>query len=305
MRDIIAGVSVLFSVAAAWAQPRPQIQGGAGRQAAALAGLEQPCDRDCLQKRMQEFLDAAVAGRLASLPLADTAEIRENARATGLEESAWRRVKRVRSVMTFADPLTGNVVSRAGVELEDGRPGYISTRLRLGRGGRITDVEISADTSPQVAAEYVWKLDPLFQQELAAEERMPREELEALARRYFHSLSTHVAVKEDFAPECNRYHSGRQITNVERDTVEGRGPRTCATSLEGDVPWGPATEQRFPVVDPERGIVMGITLLHYPRLPGQPKMYVSEIFKVVQGRIVKIDNIGLMVQGVETLGFVH
>lgn len=305
MRGVVAGVSILLSLAAAWGQPQPQGQGRADRQAAAPPGREQPCDRECLLKRMQEFLDAAASGRLASLPLADTAEIRENARAIRLEESAWRRVKRVWSVMTFADPLTGNVVSRAGVELEDGRPGYISTRLRLGRSGRITDVEISADVSPQVVADYVWKLDPLFQRELAAGERMAREELEALARRYFHSLSTHVAVKEDFAPECNRYHSGRQITNVGSDTVEGRGPRTCATSLEGEVPWGPATEQRFPVVDPERGIVVGITLLHYPKLPGQPKMYVSEIFKVVRGRIVKIDNIGLMVRGVETLGFVH
>jgi hypothetical protein len=29
------------------------------------------------------------------------------------------------------------------------------------------------------------------------------------------------------------------------------------------------------------------------------------VFKVVGGRIVKIDNIGLMMQGVATLGFVH
>jgi hypothetical protein len=34
-------------------------------------------------------------------------------------------------------------------------------------------------------------------------------------------------------------------------------------------------------------------------------MYVSEIFKVVGGRIVKIDNIGLLLQGIETLGFTH
>ena len=55
----------------------------------------------------------------------------------------------------------------------------------------------------------------------------------------------------------------------------------------------------------KRGIVVGITLLHYPKLPGQPKMYVSEVFKVVGGKIVKIDNIGLMLQGVMTLGFNH
>jgi hypothetical protein len=34
-------------------------------------------------------------------------------------------------------------------------------------------------------------------------------------------------------------------------------------------------------------------------------MYVSEVFKVVGGRIVRIDNIGLMMQGVTSLGFIH
>ena len=34
-------------------------------------------------------------------------------------------------------------------------------------------------------------------------------------------------------------------------------------------------------------------------MPSQ--MYVSEVFKVVGGRIVRIDNIGLMTQGVSTL----
>ena len=80
---------------------------------------------------------------------------------------------------------------------------------------------------------------------------------------------------------------------------------TCVTSMEGDRPWGPATEQRFPVIDPDRGIVFGVTLLHYLKTPNQSVMYVSEVFKVVRGTIVKIDNIGIMMQGVTTLGFVH
>ena len=104
---------------------------------------------------------------------------------------------------------------------------------------------------------------------------------------------------------CNRYHSGQQITNVARNTVEGGPPRTCAGSLEGNPPWGPATEQRFPVIDPERGLVFAVTLLHYLQAPTPSQMYVSEVFKVVGGRIVRIDNIGVMMKGVSSLGFVH
>jgi len=214
-------------------------------------------------------------------------------------------VKAVRSIMTFADSVSGNVVSRAGVELTDGRPGYISTRLKVVAGGRVTDVEMSSDASPRVVGAYVWKLDPVYSSVLAEDQRTTRIELEALARRYFHSLSTHQAIAGDFDESCNRFHSGQQITNAGRTTVEGGPPRCCAASLEGNLPWGPATDQRFPVIDVERGVVFGVTLLHYLRNPAPSQMYVSEVFKVVGGKIVRIDNIGLMMQGVTTLGFVH
>jgi hypothetical protein len=254
---------------------------------------------------MTDFLKAMTTDAPNSVPLAEHAEIRENGQVVPLTGTAWNGVRAIRSVMTFADTVTGNVVSRAGVELADGKPGYISTRLKVVSSGRITDVELSADVSPRVVADYVWKLDPQFSAVLPREQRLTRIELEALARRYFHSLSTHVAVAADFDERCDRYHSGQRITNATRSTVEGGPPRTCAASLEGNPPWGPATEQRFPVIDPEHGIVVGITLLHYPKLPNQPTMYVSEVFKVVSGRIVKIDNIGLMLQGAGTLGFSH
>jgi hypothetical protein len=42
--------------------------------------------------------------------------------------------------------------------------------------------------------------------------------------------------------------------------VESQEPRTCFTSLDGPKPWGPATEQRFPVIDVEHCIVLGLTL---------------------------------------------
>jgi len=245
-------------------------------------------------------------GRPETVPLADQAEVRENTKIITLDTSTWRQVKAVRSTMIFGDPVTSNVVSRAGVELADGKPGYISTRLKVIANGRITDVEISADTSPRVVGAYVWSLDPQFTAMLPPEQRMTRVALEALGRRYFHALSTHQPVAADFDDAaCNRFHSGQQVTNAGQNAVEGGPPRTCVASMEGDRPWGPATEQRFPVIDETRGIVFGVTLLHYLKTPNQSVMYVSEVFKVVGGKIVKIDNIGLMMQGVTTLGFVH
>jgi hypothetical protein len=276
----------------------------APKRAAAQPGSA-ACDAACLSAVMEAFLKDVTSGRADSVPVVLDAEIRENGRPVAIAATTWASVKSARSVLTFADAVTGNVVSRAGVELSDGKPGYISTRLKVVGGRRIADVELSVDTSPRVVGSYVSKLDPQLNAVLPPEQRLSRVELEALGRRYFNSLSSHVAVRSDFDDRCNRFHSGQQVTNVARNTVEGGPPRTCAGSLEGSVPWGPATEHRFPVIDPERGIVFGITLLHYQERPGQPRMYVSEVFKVVGGKIVAIDNIGLMLEGVTHLGFAH
>jgi hypothetical protein len=164
----------------------------------------------------------------------------------------------------FSDPVTGNVVSRDGVEMIDGKAAYISTRLKVEAGG-ITEVEFSSDVARAKPA-YVWNLPPLLTATVPEGERMTREALDALAHRYFQTLTDHKPVVADYdEARCNRFHSGNQITNVSRNMVEGEGARTCVTSNEGRKPWGPALEQRFPVIDVEHGIVNGMTLLMFPR----------------------------------------
>jgi hypothetical protein len=271
----------------------------------AFAQRSAGCDRSCLSQVMDRFVEAMLAHTAQAVPLADTNEVRQNTAVMALGATAWKDVKTIRSRWVVSDPLTGNVVLRAGVELADGKPGYISTRLKVLEGGRIADVEISADTSPRVVGPYVWNLDPRLPDVLPPDQRMTRVALQALAARYFHSLSTHAAIAGDFDAGCDRFHSGQRITNVGANTVESGPARTCASSLEGNVPWGPNSEARFPVLDEERGIVFGVTLLHYLNGPAPRQMYVSEVFKVIGGRITRVDNIGLMMEGVATLGFTH
>jgi len=271
---------------------------------AVAAAQAADCDRACLSQTMDRFLAAMIGGKPDAVRLAQDAEVRQNTRLTPLAQTAWKDVKVVKSTMTFADPVSGNIVARAGVELKNGRPAYLSARLRV-LGGKITDVEMSADTSSRVVPAYVFALDPRYSEVLPPEQRMSRDSLEALGRRYFLGLTDHHPVAEDYDDRCDRYHSGQRVTNAASNSVEGGPPRTCFGSNNGDRPWGPAIEQRFPIVDAERGIVLGFTLLLYPKSPNQQRMYVSEIFKVVDHKVVQIDNIGLMMQGVATTGYIH
>lgn len=273
-----------------------------GQSGAAVAG----CDAQCLNTSAAQLTAALRTGRSRAGMISGDAEIRENGDVTAFAATIWRKVRKVRSEMTFTDPLTGNAIVRSGVELIDGKPAYLSTRLHRAASGRIVDIEIAADTGSMVVPGYVWNLDPMFTAPVPLAQRTERSAMEAIVGRYFNSLGTHVVVHADFDDAlCDRFHSGTRITNVEARGIEGSGKRTCISANEGPRPWGPASEQRIPIIDVERGIAVGITLLRYPDEPGQPTMYVTEVFKIVGGKIVRIDNIGLKQGYRASLGFVH
>ena len=91
------------------------------------------------------------------------------------------------------------------------------------------------------------------------------------------------------------------MTHNPKNGVEQSGGVGCYESNLGPKPWGPATEVRIGVVDPERGIVIGYAILYYGSSP--LRMQISEPFKILDGRIRMVDNIGLMQDGITTSGF--
>jgi hypothetical protein len=88
---------------------------------------------------------------------------------------------------------------------------------------------------------------------------------------------------------------------IRKNGVEGSGDVGCYESNLGLKPWGPATEVRICLIDPERAIVIGYAVLYYGDSPR--RMQINEIFKVLDGRIRMVDNIGLMQDGITTSGF--
>jgi hypothetical protein len=294
-RALLAACTVTICVAAT-----PRVMNAQGAMAASAA-----CGRECLLSSADRFVDALLSHRTADVRLTDAAEVRQNTRITPLARTAWGDVRTIRSRLVFADTITGNVITRTGVEMTNGRPAYLSTRLKVLADGRISDVELSVDTSTRVVTSYIFSLNPRLNEVLPPSERMSRDSLDAFGRRYFQALTDHNPLPADFDERCDRFHSGQRVTNSTSNSVEGGPPRTCLASNQGARPWGPAIEQRLSVVDPERGIVIGYTLLLYPNDPRRQRMYVSEIFKVVSGRVILIDNIGLMMPDVATIGFAH
>ena len=234
------------------------------------------------------------------IQLAPDAQIRENTKAIALIDSRWANVNRILSEGVFADPIKENVIEHVTAQTADGKTLYIGARLRV-LDGKIKEVELNVDDSPRVNVKNLVPYDPIFNTIVPSEERSTREQLERIITSYFKGLTDHQPIQADYDPRCDRYHSGNRVTHNPRNGVEESGDVGCYESNLGPKPWGPATEVRIGLIDPERGIVIGYAILYYG--DSSHRMQINEVFKVLDGRIRMVDNIGLMEEGITTSGF--
>ena len=145
----------------------------------------------------------------------------------------------------------------------------------------------------------------IFNTIVPAEERSTREELARIITSYFKGLTDHNPIQADYDPRCcDRYSQRKPRYRITRGMVL-RTAATAAPTMRGNLgpkPWGPtATEVRIGLVDPERGIVIGYAILYYGN--SDRRMQINEVFKILDGRLRMVDNIGLMEEGITTSGF--
>jgi hypothetical protein len=197
------------------------------------AGAESShCDSSCLTSAMNDYLSKMLAHQTGAIRLAPNAMVYVNSHPIGLNEVPMGRAKEIKSKQIFSDPVSGNVVARTGLEMDDGKIAYASTRLKI-IGGTITQIEMSFDDSQRVVPSYVTFLDPVMTTVVPPEKRMSRDELKAIIERYFQGLTDHQPVAADYDDRCDRYHSGQRVTNNQRNSVEGPGPKNCFEANNG------------------------------------------------------------------------
>jgi hypothetical protein len=259
------------------------------------------CDRACLLDQAKQFNANMLAHATENIPLAPGAKIFENTRAITLAESRWSTIRQLRSQGVYTDAVKGNVIEHVAAENADGKIVYLGTRLKV-TDGKISEVEINFDDRPNVNAKNIIPYDPVFNTIVSPEERATREQLERIITSYFQGLTDHQPIEADYDVRCDRYHSGNRVTHNARNCVENSGDVGCYESNLGPKPWGPATELRIGLIDPERGIVIGYAILQYAN---DRQMQINEIFKILDGRIRLVDNIGLMGQSIKTSGFTN
>lgn len=297
------------------------------------------CDRTCLVGVMDGYVKSMAAHAIASVPLAPSAVIYENLKPVALDASRWKDVAGIKAITNFPDAQSGQIVSRVAAADASGGVFYIGTRLKV-VNRKIAEIETSfnarALTGPE--ASNVVTYDPVFDTIVPVDKRMTRAALEQIVRRYFEALGTKKPDPADYDIRCDRFSSGNRVTHrgggrggpagragapgaavpgptapaaptgepapgrgpVDREEAGGNGDVGCLESIQGNPPWLYTVEQRVPVVDPERGIAIGYTMLLYPN---DRVMLISEVFKVLDGHFRMIDYIGIVDNGVKTTGF--
>jgi hypothetical protein len=273
------------------------------------------------------YLDALGRRDLSGASLADGARYTENGQVLSLGSGVWASEGgEIGYRLVFADPVQGEVGAFAVVP-ENGLPAVVAVRLAV-RDGLITEVEtIAARTGVRI-----FDPDALVQPhpELVATvdgaERSSREQLVAIADAYFDAIEQcgkgGAVTPPPVAPGCVRVENGHMTTggvtidefvaNREAVLAEGfeavRRMRIVDQLVAGC--FGHITgvrDRRYPIVDEERGLVLGIVVFDQPgarrrfefagvgsfELPPPARQptstLIAELFKVVGGEIRAIE----------------
>lgn len=251
------------------------------------------CNDACLRQHMDRYLTQMTAHKTGGLDVAPNAEIRENTVRIALGGgNAWSKVAAIKSRQDFTDPSTGNIVSRSAVDLGGGKLGSYSVRLEVD-SGKITEIESTLNPGGRLFDEYnMLHPDIIWDTIVPKDRRSTREQLIKIADLYFDAIRDHGGSKyEDiFAKRCDRYESGRKMSNDSLTPSNEDGAQNCYGTLRG-LKGQDVEQRRYPLVDVERGVVLGYGFIQHRERNPQGATGLAELFKIVDGRLQVIENI--------------
>ncbi|HZF29907.1 MAG TPA: hypothetical protein VE907_12360 [Gammaproteobacteria bacterium] len=271
--------------------------------ALAQSGRNSACDRHCLLGFLTEYTEALTDDSIARLAVAPTVRVTSNGSVATLGKGqVWGPGRRLPYRQAFVDPATGaavfygivtNVVrsARAGARADgEGTPDhwwFYVARLKV-EGARITEIEEISYEPPQggfgATPSSLALPDRIFDAWIPPSERSSRDELNAIANKYFDAVSHRIDYHDvPWHPECQRIELGVFTVNSERS------PGSCGGEFQTpSVKWN-VENRRFYIADVERGLVLAVgnfmTPAEYPNNNGS---VVFELFKVQDGMIRQI-----------------
>ena len=285
------------------------------------------CDRECLIKIADTYIDALVAKDPKRAPLAPAVKYTENGQRLLPGDGFWNSVAGKGSYkLDIADPTAGQIV-RLITMREAANPApqsvILAARLKV-VNGRIAEVEHLIGHSDMGAKNFEARGKPrdAFDRLTPPEKRKSRGELVRVANMYFSGMQLNDGKGTyPFADDCHRIENGGDSTNskVSRDggprpdpkTATGySGMWTCREQFESGMLHfvSRIRDRRYVAVDEERGVVASYVFFDHDAGqsrtfqtpagrtmtagPMQPWTWeIMEVFKVEDGLLHEIEAV--------------
>ena len=303
---VFAAVLALAGLAALPAQAQAELPN---------SNVDLGCDRACLYKHADAYLDALNDKDPSRLPWADHVVFTENNVQLEIGDGLWGTVSAVRDSydLKMADPRNGEV-GWFGIVEESGHAAIMALRLKV-KGGKIAQAETilarRVDNSPFPSIETYIEPRQVLLDDVPEDKRLPRARLLSIADGYFDTLQLNDGqILTSFDEECERIENGLQTThNVEAFPDYAIAAYGCEGQfLKGQYKYDDRLrDRRFPLVDEEKGLVLaGGFIDHSGRLvdftwtdgtPVKsmfhfPHSYVLlEVFKIEDGKIRAVEAV--------------
>lgn len=249
-----------------------------------------PCDRECLRGFVTQYLDALVAHRPETLPVAANLKFTEDGSGMKLGDGLWKTATRLRPYrMDFIDVRAG--VAGAQVIVEEGTsPVLLVLRLRVA-DRKIAEAETLAVRNRQEGLIFepdaLKAVSPAMLLAPPRDQLQPRDEMVRIAELYPAGLRAGSFVKVDapFAATAYRLENGRLMAGPGCTFAAG-----CDNIKSQRIPTLAETKYRLAAVDEELGIVWFRLDFGAGSVPGgKTKLVVFEAFKVYGGQIHAVE----------------
>ncbi len=281
--------ALLATLALAACGPQTETPSPAAQSAAAANCAH---DHDCLVGLVDRYLTALLRHDPGKDLFTADARFTENAQPLRLGEALWQTASAGPQgyKLVIADTETGSVGFYILMQ-ENGNPIWLSGRMRA-QGPRISELETAIVRKGVSFGKFDrTAVSPLWNEMIPAAERLPREQLIAIANKYFDALDHHLVDSVPFDDQCFRVENGVQTAApaVPPAALLAMGGSSAPAPLPaaGSAPasarklpdlghvgcrgninsnlWQYITQiqpRRCEVVDVERGVVQCIVLFH-------------------------------------------
>jgi hypothetical protein len=256
-----------------------------------------PCDRVCLKTTLDQYLNAVVQHNPAAAPLSVGFRQTENAMVRRTGAGLWQSAKALGKLQRRYFDAESGQAGYFGTLEDAGGPAIVTLRLKVD-DRKITEAEwvLSRKGDPGLGAQGGGQANAAYndtdyliahapaERVVPKPERVSRADLIAIANSYFDGLSAHDGTIILAHPGCVRVENGSLTT---QRPIQGGGSSDC-TSNGAMANIFAVTARRYPIVDEEAGVVLGLVL--FERKPGveMRRNLLSEWFFIEQGKIRSI-----------------